>query len=227
MRRRLVLRWQCLQAHDVISKVLPDRNFGEQRTVDERDPLAALVGIATRELPRRPRSHPGSRHRLGLGSAADSPAAQLGADEGLDKASRGEHLTVVGRGVESDDRGVGVDVRHAVHELSRVLGGCRRGGAKVRSTWSFGGIEADQRRHRLTGLDALALLLGVGRRASKGTRGETERVRDFEGALCVDAEQLTDGRGEGDGRVGRVGRSRVDGVRLARVLDDLHEGLLQ
>lgn len=122
-----MLRWQCLQAYDAVSKGTCTRvqKISKKRTVDERDPLAALVGIATRELRRRPRSHPRSRHRLSLGTAADSTAAQLGADERLDKAARGEDLTVVGRGVESDDRGVGVDVRHAVDELSRVLGGCR------------------------------------------------------------------------------------------------------
>jgi hypothetical protein len=57
-------------------------------------------------------------------SASDSSSAELSADEGLEETTGSEDLTVVGRGVETDEGSIGVEVVHTGEKLSRVLGSC-------------------------------------------------------------------------------------------------------
>lgn len=166
-----------------------------------------------------------SRSRCSLLSTSDSSTTELGTDEGLEESTGREDLTVVRRSVKSDEGSVGVEVVHAREELGRVLRGywTKEGRVSVRRDAKQGTLVDFA---RLTSLDSTGFSsISLSGRSTKGTGGESESVRDFEGAVRVDTEELPDSRSESDGRVRGVGGSRVNDVGFARVLDDLHQSL--
>ena len=124
-------------------------------------------------------------------------------------------LSVVGRSVESDERGVRVQISESGQELRGVLRG-----------WSMSSvaIESVMRRQR-TSFHSTSLTLSFGVGTTQTSCGQGEDVADFERSSRIDTEELSDGGGEGDGRVGSTGGSGHDEVRISRMFDNLHQSL--